>query len=225
MKANECYLILLDKLNKLNTNFSQTLQPHNAVRAIREATYYWYDERLRLEEATKMRQQELQHLIVPDYMLDVFETTLKYVSYKKPNDLYFISNISCLGLYGTCKSRLNVHLIENSNLEVILLDDSSRPDFSWEQTVYVLKEDKIFIYKDKPTSGIGSAQIDYYRKPKEFDIVGYKHFSGIQSTDSDLDFNDSSAYEILDLAASIIAGNINDAGRTQHNKLLYTEFK
>jgi hypothetical protein len=221
MKPHECILILKDKLNKLNTNFSADLQHHTAVRVINESISYWYDERLRLEDATKVRQREIQHLIKSE-ILSVIENTVLYNAYNLPFDFLQVSLINT-EVSNACSLNLVTFLIENSNVGIYLNDEMSKPDYDWEQTFATLRNNKLVIYKDTLENLI--VTLHYYKKVNKFDIVGYTHLDNTLSTNVDLEFEGSSAYEILDIAAKIIAGNINDIGRTQHNQALSSEYK
>jgi hypothetical protein len=57
--------------------------------------------------------------------------------------------------------------------------------------------------------------LTYYRKPKRCDIAGYVREDGTDSVNSDLEFNDDVANIILDDAAAILAGSVQDINAMQ----------
>ena len=226
MNIKTAYLYLVDKLNKLSSNFSQNLPYQVAARAINEAQYYWLDERLKTEEINKTVQRETQFLVVPSIPLVDSETD-SYIEYKLPDDYYHYSMLDVVAINGSCKFTLNVNLIENSNVSTYLQDEMTKPDYDWEQSFCTVRHGKLAFYKDQtPNYGIDSLVLFYYRKPKLVDIAsGHLNETGLLSTDVDLEFSESSSYEILNIAAKILAGNINDQGRFQYNEQLSQEYK
>lgn len=208
MKIQEAYLILLDKLNALGTNYSQKIVPHVAMRSMNEAIGYWYDDRLRLVEANETIQRELQSLIKTK-RVGLSEFSERYNAYLLPNDFYSISKVSLKASNDCCEANLVSTLKENKNIEILYTNGLSTPDFEFEQTFHTLKTGQIFVYKKD--FRILEVNLDYYKKIPEVDMAtNYLHFDGTPSKDIDLILEGSSAYEIIEITAKLLAGNLQD---------------
>lgn len=208
MKIKEAYLILLDKLNALGTNYSQKIVPHVAMRSMNEAIGYWYDDRLRLVEGNETLQRELQSLIRTE-KLKISEFADMYNAYLLPEDFYSISKVNLKASNDCCEANLVSFLKENKNIELLYANGLSTPDFEFEQTFHTLKTGQIFIYKKD--FKILEVNLDYYKTIPEVDMAtNYSHFDGTASKDVDLIFDGSSAYEIIEITAKLLAGNLQD---------------
>lgn len=226
MNIKTCHLYLTDKLNKLSSNFNQNLPYHSCVRAINEAIYYWFDERLKVEERDKTIQRELQFLIedkelVPSLIED------KFNEYDLPIDYYHPSLLLVDARLDQCFICIHSSLVENSNVSILLNDEVTKPDYEWEQCFHTIRNNKVVIYKDtKNNYDLDKIVLHYYRKPLLVNMAsGHIDESGILTSDINLEFPESSSFEILDIAAKILAGNINDQGRFQYNQQLTQEYK
>lgn len=226
MNIKLCYLYLTDKLNKLSSNYSQYLNTPAVVRAINEAQYYWMDERLKIEESTKTVQRELQFLIV-QYSPELISSQPLYNEYKLADNYYHPSLLEISVRTPNCTFFVENDFIENANISTYLQDEMTKPDYDWEQIFSTIRSDKLVVYKDtKPNYDIDNIVFYYYRRPNLVDIAtGHKGLDGNLTKDIDLEFSESASYEILDIAAKIIAGNINDQIRFQYNSQLTQEFK
>jgi hypothetical protein len=226
MDIQVAYLYLTDKLNKLSTNFNQNLPPHVAVRAINEAQYYWLDERLKVEEMNKTIQRELQFLLVKQEPV-LFADDPLYTEYTLPANYYHPSLLDVTVRTPDCTFNVENDFIENANVNTFLADEMTKPDYKWEQIFSTFRDNKLAIYKDTtPDYTIDKVVFHYYRKPAQVDIAsGHKNVDGLFAVDVDLEFPESSCYEILDIAAKIIAGSTNDQARVQYNHQLTQEYK
>ena len=207
MNPQEVYNILLDKVNKLSSNGNSLLYPHIAARTINEAVYYWYDRRLREAEKDLTVQREVSPFIVSTNLI-VSEINDIYNSYILPDDFYLMNQLRVLGSNGSCSHYLDTLFIENNNIQEYYLNDLYTPDFGWQQTLASLKGGNLIVYKKD--FGL-SVEIDYYRTILPFDIKSdYVHIDGTPSRDLELEFSNSNAYEIINLAAMLITGNLTD---------------
>ena len=221
MLIKDVHLAIKQKLNKLSTNYGQEVTALAINSAINQAQYHWLDIRLKQEELNDTIQRELQHLIQTkplDFKIVSKDLFYEY-SVELPEDYYHYSNLKvkisdCIHLYS--------FLVENSNINSYLSNDSTRPDNDWEQSLITFKDNKLYLYTE---SAIESATLDYYKKPAKVDLkTQYKHLDGSPTQDVDLEFEDSSAYEIIDLATLLLAGNINDPNRIQSQSNLVQTF-
>ena len=226
MNIKLAYLYLTDKLNKLSSNFNQNLAYHVAVRAINEAQYYWLDERLKAEEVNKTVQRELQFLL-QKVEPSLFAEESKFNEYSLPQDYYHPSLLDITVSLDGCELSVDNDFIENANVSTYLQDEMTRPDYAWEQIFSTFRDNKLAVYKDTtPGYEITKIVLHYYRRPVIVDMAsGHVNVDGTLSQDIDLEFAESASYEILDIAAKILAGNINDQGRFQYNHQLTQEYK
>ena len=204
MQLREAYVYLLDKVNKLNTNFGKSLDIAAACRAINEAQTYWYDLRLKSMELDKNIQRELQSLLRTQ-VLEVSDINDRYTKFYLPKDYYTSSKLQIQGKSskGDCSLFLDGFLTENSNTEQLYINDVTSPDLSWQQTFYTFNNNSIVVYKKNFEV---SVVLDYYKQLSKVEVRDTED----ASRDINLDLDGSSAYEILNIAAAIITGNTQD---------------
>ncbi len=199
----ECYLYVKDRLNNQSSNANQEVTAHTFIRTMRAATYFWLDERLKVEEVDSTRQREISNLLVTKLING--QKRDGYNEFVKPTDFYHRSGFRVQAKKGKCENVIEGVLVETANLPSYLGGDDTRPNFEWEQTLVTFGSNKIFVwFRD---FDINKLILTYYRKPVEVDIAGYDHVGGTPSTNVNPEFDDSSVYEILNLTAMILAGD------------------
>lgn len=114
---------------------------------------------------------------------------------------------------------MQVYLAEEANVNLIQRDPLKRPDFNWAETFCTILDNKIRIYKNKDFD-IVQPILTYYKRPTYIQFIGaVDPYTGDTSTvDVESDFKDDIVELILDEAAAIIAGdidNFNQANREQ----------
>jgi hypothetical protein len=207
MKAQEVYIALTDKCNKLTSNSNNLIEPHVAVRAINEALYYWYDIRLKQAEKDLTVQREISKFIKTESLIET-EINEIYNLYNLPTDFYHINQLRVLGTKDNCTQYLDAFFVANNNSQELYMNDGFTPDFEWQQTLATLKGSNLVIYKKDFSIKV---ELDYYKKFLVFDIgSGYKHLNGNLSQDVDLELDNSDAFEVINIAALIITGNLTD---------------
>ncbi len=213
MKIKEAYIELLDKCNKLSSNANTKLEVHVAIRAINEAQRYWYDIRLKKSESDLTVQRELQHLIKTK-TLNLDTEQKDYNVYTLPSDYYHINQLKVLAKKSNCEHYLDTFFTENANTQELFLNEQFTPDFEWQQTIASIKNDLILIYKKDFDITV---ELDYFKKLRQVDMKSnYVHIDGTASTDIDLEFEGSSADEILNIAAMLITGNTSNSAYQIH---------
>lgn len=219
MVIKEIYTLLLDKLNHLGSNFKQDIPAHKAMSALDQAQLFWYDERLKIVDSTKIVLGELQHLIETVELIT--EKNKGYVSSSLPQDYY---QFSSLLLYKTsCDLVFSSDLIEYGNLGAYLESDTTKPSLIWEQSFCTIHNNILDVYVDFIPDKIKFA---YFKKLVAPDIeTGYTHPDGTPTKDVTLNFEGSSLYEIVEIAAMILAGNFNDTTKFQIRDKLIKEYK
>lgn len=219
MVIKEIYTLLLDKLNHLGSNFKQDIPAHKAMSALDQAQLFWYDERLKIVDSTKIVLGELQHLV--DTKELITEKHTGYITASLPLEYYQFSNLL---LYKTsCDLVFSSDLIEYGNLGSYLESDTTRPSLMWEQSFCTINNNKIDIYVDFIPDKVKFA---YFKKLVSPDMeTGYAHLDGSPTKDITLNFEGSSLYEIIEIAALILAGNFNDATKLQIRDKIIKEYK
>lgn len=219
MVINEIYTVLLDKLNHLGSNFKQDIPAHKAMSALDQAQLFWYDERLKIVDSTKTVLGELQHLIGTKELTT--EKYKGYISTNLPEDYYQFSNL--LLYKDSCDLVFSSDLIEYGNLGAYLETDTTRPSLIWEQSFCTIHNNVLDIYVDFIPD---KAKLAYFKKLISPDMeTGYTHLDGSPTENITLNFEGSSLYEIIEIAAMILAGNFNDTTKLQIRDKLIKEYK
>jgi hypothetical protein len=172
------------------------------------------------DELSKKRIDDLQPLLI--------ELSLTGTS----NDIYFETNNFPVGNYleykivGTnaktecCPARsMTVYLAEEANVPLLLRDPLKNPDFEWGETFCTMINNTIRIYRGTDFD-IVDPVLTYYRMPVYIEILDcVDPYTGLVSTvNIDCEFKDDLAEVMLDDAASIIAGDIENIYQQQRSQ-------
>lgn len=136
-------------------------------------------------EEIQKRRDEFQMLIVPDEVLrmtkvddEIYTADLKAT--KKP--YMFLLRTNFYGNKGQCLDRrMKGVLVQTDDLDLMVDSSFEKSSFEWGEVLFRLAENKIRALTDLSFS-LKKARIDYLRYPAKFDIEGYEHFDGTQST-------------------------------------------
>ena len=106
---------------------------------------------------------------------------------------------------------MTVYLVEEANIDLILRDPLKKPDFDWAETVATFIGDTVRIYRNQDFS-ILRPTLTYYRKPITIQIAGCVNpqDGSSSSTNVESEFRDDIVELIIDEAASLIAGDIEN---------------
>ena len=219
MLITEVYSIILDKMNNLGSNFNQSISANKAMVALDQAQYFWYDERLKVQEITKTVQRELQSFLVTKEVIG--DVKKGYITIELPDNYYHHSLVLLKPI--SCNNIFPSTLKEQSNIGVLLQTDTTKPSLLWEQSFCTIAANKLDIYLDFTPEWI---KFSYYKKLTKPDLqTDYKHLDGNKTTNVDLEMENSSLFEIIEIPCLILSGNFNDQFKVQFRDKLIKEYK
>jgi len=218
---------LKQRLNKLDSNDYDNIETWQISEAFNKAAVEWSRRQLHGgnvykegDEYSKRRIDDMQVLLTELPLTGVeangyFETT------NFPIDNYLEYKRVSINIKDECcpESRpANVYLSEEANVELILRDPLKRPDFEWAETFCTILGNKIRIYTRDFT--VVDPVLTYYRRPAYIQFTGVLDpYTGLISTvDVESEFKDDIVELILDEAASIISGDIDNYNQMQREQ-------
>jgi len=212
-----------ERLNKLSSSDYDNIECWQVVEAFNKAQIEWCRRQLHGgniykegDEMSKRRVDDLQILlneitltgIVTDTYFEGTNFPSDYMEYKR---VYTTASTECCPKPFT----LTCYLAEEANVQLLLRDPLKRPDFEWGETFCTLIDNKIRIYRRefdvvKPT-------LTYYKKPINIEIQGcVDPYTGIVTTTNIFcEFKDDIVELIIDEAASLLAGDIDELNQYQ----------
>jgi hypothetical protein len=207
MTVNTAYQFIKDRLNKNNSGENQGISKRQFVWAFNMAQLFWFDQRLKADSVDKIRQQELQQFVEQVCLVPSESKTRNFVTIQLPSDYYYY-----IRSYGEAKDCDNVNiyasLVEEGNVSALLSDEFSRPSLEWEETFSTVASDKLRFYTGGEFN-VSQVVLDYYRCPKEIDMEDIVDV--VVHSNVDPEISKSSIYEVLNLTALILSGDIGDA--------------
>ncbi len=216
-----------ERLNKLDSNDYDNIETWQISEAFNKSQVEWSRRQLHGmnimkegDEFSKRRIDDMQVLlrelpltgvVTPDY----FETT------NFPIDEYLeFKRVTTHAKDECCpKPRVvTVYLAEEANVSLILRDPLKKPDFNWAETFCTILGNKIRIYKNE-SFDIVDPVLTYYKRPTYIQFAGVLDpYSGvISATNVESEFKDDIVELILDEAAAIIAGDIDNYNQMQRD--------
>lgn len=201
MTSYEAYKKVLLKVNKIDSKDNISIEPGEFVLIYNEQQTKWY--KLKIKHARSTQEIDYtQDLIVKGKELTNGIVFQERVDFTQPDDLLLHEASISICKKGNCSRVIYNREVKTANVNVLLSDDNSKPDFDFEQTFLTLAGDKIQVYKSD--FNIDKLIIDYRRLPKNIDIEGYINLDGTQSTNIDPELQDHLVNEILDMCAEEI---------------------
>lgn len=211
MTNTQKYQVVLDLVNKNSSGGGQTISKRNFVFMFNKAQYFWFDQRVKAEEVDKIRQNELQQFVV-----DICKAPRKskgdYYTIDLPKDYFYYKRVTAKATKKTCELTIYGKAVEESSVNSLFNDCFNEPSFEWQDSFYTVGDNKLKFYvKDFK---IKEVNLVYYRCPKEIDMSDIKEEDVIH-TDQECELSKSNLYEVLDITALLLAGNIGDQGSFQ----------
>ena len=220
-------LKLKQRLNKLSSNDYDNLENWQIIEAFNKAQVEWVRRMLHGnnlykegDELSKRRIDDLQILLTELPLVGTsndqyFQTTnfppANYLEYKI---------VSTSAITDCCPDprSMTVYLGEVANVDLYLRDPLKRPDFEWGETFLVMINNTIRIYLREFT--LSNPVLIYYRQPRGIEFTGVLNpYTGIVSTvDVTSEFKDDIVEVILDDAAALIAGDIENFNQMQREQ-------
>jgi len=220
-------LKLKQRLNKLSSNDYDNLENWQIIEAFNKAQVEWVRRMLHGnnlykegDELSKRRIDDLQILLTELPLVGTsndqyFQTTnfppANYLEYKR---------VSTNAVTDCCPEprSMTVYLGEVANVDLYLRDPLKRPDFEWGETFLTILNNTIRIYLREFT--LSNPVLTYYRQPRGIEFAGVLNpYTGVVSAvDVISEFKDDIVEVILDDAAALIAGDIENFNQMQREQ-------
>jgi len=222
MDARLVQIKLDQRLNKLASEDYDNIECWQKREAVQKAQLEWTRRQIHGinqtkegDEETSMKVDDIQFLLKPKELL-LTNKGLYYESELYPIDFGWSKSILIYADKGECKDQLmtDVNHIEEANVSAWLNDWSKTPSFEFRQCFYTLAGNRVRVYTNGEFN-VSKVVLTYYRLPIKFDIEGCENYDGDPGKNVNLEFKDDVAELIIDEAASIIAGDIENTAAYQ----------
>jgi hypothetical protein len=224
MNNNTLLIKLKQRLNKLDSQDYDNIECWQFVEAFNKAQVEWCRRNLHGgnmykegDELSKKRIDDLQPLLI-ELSLTGTSTDDYFESDNFPVDTYLeYKRVGTDAQTECCPARdMTVYLAEEANVPLLLRDPLKNPDFEWGETFCTMINNTIRIYRNTDFT-IVNPILTYYRQPVYIEILNcVDPYTGLVSTvNIDCEFKDDLAEVMLDDAASIIAGDIENTYQQQ----------
>lgn len=209
------------RLNKLSSSDYDNLEPWQIVEAFNKFQLEWVRNQIQGTnmrkdgaESTIRKVDDLQSLLKP-LQLKGINRDYYFESTKLPEDYLDYSRVTLYASKGECKrQRLRGRLVEEANIDIYLDDPNINPSFIWRSTLVTLVGDRIRVYTNKDFI-IDEIDGLYYRYPRPISLSGVKDINDNPGTNINPEFSDDIVEILIDGAAAILAGDIQDLNQNQ----------
>jgi len=204
MTIQEAYKRFLLKIEKNDTNNEIAISPAEFIFMFNELSLVWLREKLIDKNATDSI-NDIRELLVEELELSNFNETKKHNDFVLPEDFYKFSSASAFAERNGCEKDIDIINIKPKEKDSWLNDDLNNPSFDWEETISIITNNKIQVFKSD--FDVNKVYLSYYRKPSKVDISGYKHIDGTISTTKHPDLSDENVNEIISRCALEVVTN------------------
>ncbi len=211
---------LQQRLNKLSSNDYDNIENWQVIEAFNKAAVEWSRRQLHGgnvykegDEFSKRRIDDMQ-VLLRELVLTGTQTDTYFETTNFPIDDYMeYKKVTAFSKDECCPDPrpMQVYLAEEANVNLILRDPLRNPSFEWGETFCTILDNKIRIYRKKDFD-IVDPILTYYRRPAYIEFTGVVNpYTGIvAAADVESEFKDDIVELILDEAAAIIAGDIDN---------------
>jgi hypothetical protein len=221
MDVGTVYVKVKDRLNK-GSSHNQNITPRQFVYAFNKMQLHWFDQRVKAEEADKVRQNELQQFIVDIYKTPTNNSKGSFYTIELPEDYFYYKRVIIQAKKGSCSGTLYAYPIEESLVNRYLQDEFNTPSFLWQETFYTVGDNKLRVYHNNDFS-VSEIYLVYYRCPKDIDMEGITH-TDRDGVNVDPELDKTNLEEVIDLTVRLLSGDIMDSGRFQVTTQHINEF-
>lgn len=201
MKAEELYYELHLLINKNNNNRNINIEkPHFVTLFNREYDKWLYDVLNKKNNDSSIN--DLQELLVTGLPLKPLQITPNYNIYELPDNFFNLSEVRIKAVKENITKTLFVYNIHPKELNVYLQDEFSKPSFEWEESICVLSENNLIVYKED--FEIEEMFLSYYKNSQTIDLSGYTKLDGTMSVNRNLILSSVYQRQILDRVAKEI---------------------
>jgi len=220
------------RLNKLASSDYDNIECWMIVEAFNKGQVDWCRRQivgsniLKQGDEQSIRRIDDLNILLRTKKLTMSKAKLYYESQSLPfltSDEYFeYKRLQCYATSDCCKEpRLMViYLVEEANIINYLLDDDKKPSFEWGETIATLVGRKIRIYTNDEFE-VTDGSLMYYKQPRRIVIAGCGDpYTGDPNPVADIipEFKDDIVEVLIDEAAAILAGDIENLTQVQREK-------
>lgn len=201
------------KVNKNDTNTNIKVPKGQFVVLFNEQKRKWLDKRNKTDEDSNYI-EDLEYLLEVDVPLVKISSSSIKDEFATPANFFKRVGSYSVASRGECKNVILTNwFIKPKDFNVLLNNNNQNPDFDYRETLALINNDKLSIYK----SGfdIDEVYLTYYREPKDLDIEGYIKVDGTVSTNVQIDLNDRLIEEILDYTVTEVLRNYESVEQLQ----------
>ena len=211
---------LKERLNKLDSQDFDNIECWQFIEAFNKAQTEWVRRQLHgnnlyreADESSKRRIDDLQVLLT-ELTLTGTSNDEFFESDNFPEEDYMEYKRVSVDATSSCcpdKRSMTVYLVREENIDLYKRDPLKRPDFDWSETLATMLNNTVRIYKNADFNLVDPV-LTYYRRPTYIEIDGCTNpYTGVTSTqDVECEFKDDIVEVILDEAATILAGDIEN---------------
>lgn len=202
MTIQQAYKKFLLKINKNDTNDEVRISPAEFVLSFNEERLNWLREKIK-QKASDDSINDIDELLIEDEELSEFNEKRDHNDFILPIDYFHFVSANALGERDGCEKDLEVINIKPKDKNTILKDEMNNPSFEWEETISLISNGKIQIYKSD--FDVSKLWLSYYREPIAVDIEGYLNIDKTTSKTINPDLSDTNVNEIINRCAAEIA--------------------
>lgn len=211
---------LKERLNKLDSQDFDNIECWQFIEAFNKAQTEWVRRQLHgnnlyreADESSKRRIDDLQVLLT-ELTLTGTSNDEFFESDNFPEEDYMEYKRVSVDATSSCcpdKRSMTVYLVREENIDLYKRDPLKRPDFDWSETLATMLNNTVRIYKNADFNLVDPV-LTYYRRPTYIEIDGCTNpYTGVTSTqDVECEFKDDIVEVILDEAATILAGDMEN---------------
>ena len=220
-------LKLKQRLNKLSSNDYDNIENWQIIEAFNKAQVEWVRRMLHGnnlykegDELSKRRIDDLQILLTELPLTGTSNSKYFQTANFPPSNYLEYKSVSTNAVTECCTEprSMTIYLGEEANVNLYLRDPQKRPDFEWGETFLTMINNTIRIYVRDFT--IVNPVLTYYRQPRAIEFAGVLNpYTGTLSpADVIPEFKDDIVEVILDDAAALIAGDIENFNQMQREQ-------
>jgi hypothetical protein len=217
---------LKQRLNKLASNDYDNIECWQIVEAFNKAQVEWVRRQLHGnnlyregDEMSKRRIDDLQ-ILLEETNLPGSQQDNYFESFSIPSNYMEYKRVTAYATSECCPDprSMTVYLSEEANVNLIMRDPLKRPDYEWGETFCTWLGNNVRVYRRE--FDITDVVLTYYRQPVNIEIAGCQNpYTGAQTlVDVTCEFKDDIVEVLLDEAASLIAGDIENFNQYQTNQ-------
>jgi hypothetical protein len=216
MNTKEIYKKFLWEFNKNDSNRTISVLPSHFILTFNTEIPRWLAEKIR-DNADNVKIDDLNELLETDVKLNKVEDYDDSVTFQLPENFFRHAASYSLVDKGECKNVKIFNFPKKAlGFTATLADDFSGPQFDYQETPFIITQNKMKVYFDD--FKIKSVYASFYKLPIPIDMAGYEKIDGSPSTDQNTDLTDKNIDEVITRVVSKLSAQDQSAERFQFAK-------